>query len=349
MKNKGRERSAGGRKRTDRPAERLSGISRKGEKGSSKKTFSKKEGSAKREEQRGPKRTSSGSARPFPQKDGAKRGGRPMTRRKSDGRTRPGSTRPFKRQDELMADVNGDTRLNKFIANTGVCSRREADELITAGVITVNGKVVTELGTKVKPGDEVRYNNETLVTEKTVYVLLNKPKDYITTVDDPQERRTVLHLVSKACKERIYPVGRLDRNTTGLLLLTNDGELTKRLTHPSYRVKKLYSVELDRNLTKEDMKSIIEGVMLDDGVVEVDQVAWEDKENRSRVGIEIHSGRNRVIRRLFESLGYKVKKLDRVVFAGLTKKDLPRGRYRHLTPMEVNMLKMMTGKKKGSA
>lgn len=346
MRNKGRVRSSEGRKPASRKGEGSKNSTYKGKPSREKRSSGSKETAGQFGERRTFKKKSTGQGRPGTDRPDGKGGSRFASKRRDNAGRSTGRTRRVRRPDVQQNDLNEDVRLNKFIANTGVCSRREADELITAGVITVNGKVVTELGTKVRPGDEVRYNNETLYTEKPVYVLLNKPKDYITTADDPQERRTVLQLVSKACKERIYPVGRLDRNTTGLLLLTNDGELTKRLTHPSYRIKKLYSVELDRNLTKEDMKSIIEGVQLDDGVVEVDQVAWEDKEVRSKIGIEIHSGRNRVIRRLFEALGYNVKKLDRVVFAGLTKKDLPRGRYRHLTPMEVNMLKMMTGKKK---
>ncbi len=237
-------------------------------------------------------------------------------------------------------------RLNKFIANTGICSRREADELIGAGVISVNGEVVTELGTKVTSADVVRYNGEPLRSERMVYVLLNKPKDFISTTDDPDNRKTVMNLVSKACSERIYPVGRLDRNTTGLLLMTNDGDLTKKLTHPSYNIRKLYSVELDQPLTREHMKQLVEGVELEDGVSKVDDIAYEDPQMRSKIGVELHSGKNRIVRRLFEELGYQVKKLDRVVFAGLTKKDLPRGRWRMLTEMEVNQLRMMTGNKK---
>jgi 23S rRNA pseudouridine2605 synthase len=260
--------------------------------------------------------------------------------------TRPSYSNKSSTYESDTPELSEDVRLNKYIANSGTCSRREADELITAGVISINGEVVTELGTKVKPGDQVRYNGELMSTEKLVYVLLNKPKDFITTVDDPQERKTVMNLVSKACKERIYPVGRLDRNTTGLLLLTNDGDLTKKLTHPSYNIRKLYSVELDKNLTKEDMSRLSDGIELDDGVVKVDQIAWENPDKKSRVGVELHSGKNRIIRRLFEAMDYNVKKLDRVVFAGLTKRDLPRGRWRLLTEMEVNMLKMLTGNKK---
>ncbi len=267
---------------------------------------------------------------------------------------KPGDKAPKRRESykKKIADgVNeelapGSVRLNKFIANAGISSRREADDLITAGVISVNGVVVTELGTKVNPGDDVKFNDQTLHTETMVYVLLNKPKDYITTTDDPEERKTVMNLVHDAGKERIFPVGRLDRNTTGLLLLTNDGELTKRLTHPSGNVKKIYQVELDSNLTQDDMVRAAEGVELEDGLASVDEIHYESPTEKNIVGVELHSGRNRVVRRIFEAMDYKVRKLDRVYFAGLTKKDLPRGRWRYLTDMEINMLKMLTGKKK---
>jgi len=235
----------------------------------------------------------------------------------------------------------GEIRLNKYLANAGICSRREADQLIEAGSVKVNGKVVTELGTKVSSSDKVQYEGETLKKEKPMYVLLNKPKDYITTVTDPFERKTVMKLVERACKERIYPVGRLDRNTTGLLLLTNDGDLAKKLTHPRYGIKKLYHVVLNRGLTKNDIDSIASGIRLDDDVVKVDKIAYiEGVSDRKQIGVEIHSGKNRVIRRIFESLDYRVVKLDRVMFAGLTKKDLPRGKWRHLKPDEVNFLRM---------
>ena len=214
--------------------------------------------------------------------------------------------------------------------------------LIATGAITVNGKIVTELGTKIRPGDTVVYGKQKLVNEKKVYLLLNKPKDYITTSDDPQERKTVLQIVQHACRERIYPVGRLDRNTTGLLLLTNDGELTKRLTHPSHKVKKLYHVQLDRKVSKADMEKIAEGTMIDDSLVVPDQLAYAGTEGqKNEVGIELHSGQNRVVRRIFEQYGYKVTRLDRVSFAGLTKKDLPRGKWRFLTEKEINFLKML--------
>ncbi len=233
-------------------------------------------------------------------------------------------------------------RLNKFIANAGLCSRREADEMISAGVVSVNGVIVTELGYKANPTDEIRYNGEIIKTEKTVYLLLNKPKDFITTTDDPEERRTVMALIENACRERIYPVGRLDRATTGLLLFTNDGELTKKLTHPSGRVKKIYHVELDKSLKASDMKKIVAGLELEDGLATVDAISYVGEgADKKQIGVELHSGKNRIVRRIFESLDYKVHKLDRVYFAGLTKKDLARGKWRFLTEMELNMLKML--------
>ena len=233
-------------------------------------------------------------------------------------------------------------RLNKFIANAGVCSRREADMLIKNGAITVNGKIVTEMGIKVLPGDVVMYGGEKLINEKKVYILLNKPKDYITTSDDPQERKTVMDLIRGACPERVYPVGRLDRNTTGLLLLTNDGELAKKLTHPKHGVRKIYHVHLDRAVTRADLDSVAKGVKIDDNLVVPDVVSYIDKaENKKEIGIEIHSGQNRIVRRIFEHFGYKVTKLDRVTFAGLTKRDLPRGKWRFLTEKEVGFLKMI--------
>ncbi len=231
-------------------------------------------------------------------------------------------------------------RLNKFISNAGVCSRREADKLIEAGEITVNGKVITELGYKVNKGDSVKHNNKVLKREKMVYVLLNKPKDFITTTSDPEDRRTVMQLVANACEERIYPVGRLDRNTTGLILLTNDGDLAKKLSHPSHMVKKLYQVDVDKPVTDEDFLKIQAGVTLEDGVAKVDELAFVTPDNKS-LGLEIHIGRNRIVRRIFESLGYEVVKLDRVMYAGLTKLDLPRGNWRYLTEKEVRKLKYM--------
>lgn len=230
-------------------------------------------------------------------------------------------------------------RLNKYIANAGVCSRREADTLIAAGAISVNGTVVTELGFKVKPTDEVRFGDTVLQREKPVYLLLNKPKDYITTMEDEFDRKHVLQLVRGACKERIYPVGRLDRDTTGLLLFTNDGDLTKKLTHPRSGVRKIYHVTLDKNIKQSELDEIATGIELEDGTMAVDEISFVG-EHKNEVGVVIHSGKNRIVRRIFESLGYEVIKLDRVVFAGLTKKDLPRGSWRFLTQEEINFLKM---------
>lgn len=237
-------------------------------------------------------------------------------------------------------DPNEPIRLNKFLANAGVCSRREADDFIRAGVIMVNGVVVNEVGTKVLRTDEVIFHDTPVKLEKKVYVLLNKPKDYVTTTDDPQQRKTVLDLVKGACTERIYPVGRLDRNTTGVLLLTNDGELASKLTHPKFLKKKVYHVHLDKNLTAHDLAAIREGVTLEDGEIRVDAVDYADAEDKKQVGIEIHSGKNRIVRRIFESLGYHVTKLDRVLFAGLTKKNVRRGDWRYLTEEEVDKLRM---------
>lgn len=262
------------------------------------------------------------------------------TRQRASYAKKKPAGRPTSRSKPLkQADTS--IRLNKYIANAGVCSRREADVLITSGAIKVNGEIVTELGTRVKPGDVVLYGKERLSHEKKVYVLLNKPKDYITTTDDPQQRKTVLHLLQNAFRERIYPVGRLDRNTTGLLLLTNDGELTKKLSHPSHRVKKLYYVQLDKNVTLTDMRRIAEGIDLGKEKIVPDQLEYVNPNNKKEVGIEIHSGQNRIVRRIFEHFGYRVVKLDRVMYAGLTKKDLPRGKWRELTEKEVGFLKML--------
>jgi 23S rRNA pseudouridine2605 synthase len=248
--------------------------------------------------------------------------------------------RPANKPANKEAADDGLIRLNRYISNAGICSRRKADELITAGVVSVNGEVVTSLGTKVDPAkDEIRYNNERLKREKMVYVLLNKPKDYITTTDDPQERRTVMQLVAKATKERIYPVGRLDRNTTGLLLLTNDGNLAEKLSHPRNNVTKIYQVELNKNLTQGDFNKIQFGIELEDGLIKPDDLSYVAGASKREVGIQIHSGKNRIVRRIFESLGYEVVKLDRVVYANLTKKDLPRGRWRYLEEKELIQLK----------
>ena len=241
---------------------------------------------------------------------------------------------------EENIDPTEPLRLNKFLANAGVCSRREADEFIQAGLVTVNGEVVTELGTKILRTDEVKFHDAVVSLEKKVYVLLNKPKDYVTTSDDPQQRKTVMDLVKDVCPERIYPVGRLDRNTTGVLLLTNDGDLASKLTHPKFLKKKVYHVHLDKNLTSHDMDQIREGITLDDGEIKADAIEYADDHDKSQVGIEIHSGKNRIVRRIFESLGYRVTKLDRVQFAGLTKKNLRRGDWRFLTEKEVDMLRM---------
>lgn len=238
-----------------------------------------------------------------------------------------------------------ETRLNKFIANAGVCSRREADQLITDGEIKVNGKVINEMGYKVQAGDKVVHKGKVLIAEKLQYVLLNKPNDFITTMNDPQNRNTVISLVKTACEERIYPVGRLDRNTTGLLLFTNDGELAKKLTHPSYRIKKIYQVTLDRPIENSDFDALLKGVVLEDGLAAPDEMAIVS-DDKKVLGIEIHIGKNRIVRRLFEHFNYRVEKLDRVMFGTLTKKNLPRGKFRHLAPKEVIQLKNLTGGRK---
>lgn len=254
-----------------------------------------------------------------------------------------GFSKRSKSRDEKSADQaspaqTNQIRLNRYIANSGVCSRREADELIAMGLVSVNGKTITEMGYKVNPGDEVRYESKVLTAEKPVYILLNKPKGYLTTTNDPQERKTVMHILGGAVKARIYPVGRLDRNTTGLLLLTNDGDLADKLMHPSYNVKKIYKVELDKPITRADLQLISEGVMLEEGRATVDDVAIVSDDGKT-VGVEIHIGWNRVIRRIFEKLGYEVVRLDRSVYAGLDKKDLGRGEWRHLTKEEIVRLK----------
>ena len=232
----------------------------------------------------------------------------------------------------------GAIRLNRFIANSGICSRREADDLITAGLVAVNGQIVTELGSKVNPDDEVRFNGSVIKGEKKVYIVMNKPKGFVTSLDDPHADKTVMDLLKGAVAERVYPVGRLDKNSVGVLLITNDGELTRKLTHPSYNKQKVYQVTLDKPLTQADMTKIAEGITLEDGEIHADEISYVS-ENRKEVGIEIHSGRNRIVRRIFESLGYSVQKLDRVYFAGLTKKKLKRGGWRFLSPMEVSRLK----------
>ena len=254
----------------------------------------------------------------------------------------PNAKYSFKKRIEYKeehVDPNEPIRLNKYLANAGVCSRREADEYIQKGEVTVNGQVVTELGTKVKRSDEVKFHDQPVTIEKKVYILLNKPKDCVTTSDDPQQRKTVMDIVKDACPERIYPVGRLDRNTTGVLLLTNDGELASKLTHPKFLKKKVYHVFLDKNVAVEDLQKIADGIELEDGEVHADAIEYADENDHSQVGIEIHSGKNRIVRRIFEHLGYHVVKLDRVQFAGLTKKNLRRGDWRFLTEQEVEMLR----------
>ena len=268
---------------------------------------------------------------------------KPAQKRPRTAGYNPNAKYSMKKQIEykdILTDPNEPIRLNKFLANAGICSRREADEFIAAGVVSVNGEVVTELGTKIKRTDEVKFHDEPVSVERKVYVLLNKPKDCVTTSDDPQERKTVMHCVKDACKERIYPVGRLDRNTTGVLLLTNDGDLASKLTHPKFLKKKVYHVYCDKNVTKADLDQIAAGITLEDGEIHADAISYASEIDKKQVGIEIHSGKNRIVRRIFESLGYKVVKLDRVYFAGLTKKGLKRGDWRFLTEMEVNMLRM---------
>ena len=248
-------------------------------------------------------------------------------------------TRPIEYRS-IVEDPNEQIRLNKFLANAGICSRREADELIQAGVVTVNGVNVSELGTKILRGDKVMIHDQLVSPDKRIYLLLNKPKDCVTSNDDPYAKLTVLDIVKNACHERIYPVGRLDRNTTGVLLLTNDGDLAAKLTHPKYNKKKIYQVTLDKGLTQDDYDKIMAGIMLEDGEIKADEISFLDEDEHRKIGIEIHSGRNRIVRRIFEHLGYKVVRLDRVYFAGLTKKNLKRGQWRFLSEKEVNMLRM---------
>ncbi len=259
-----------------------------------------------------------------------------MNQRKPDRKFKSGERKP---EIKLSSKEGGLMRLNRFIANSGICSRRDADNLIRDGLISVNGKTVTEMGVKVSSGDDIRYKNKRLSAEKKVYILMNKPKGYVTTVEDPHADHTVLELISDACTERVYPVGRLDKATTGVLLLTNDGELTGKLTHPKYSRKKIYHVFLDKPVSKNDLFKLTEGVELDGESVSADAVSFADPDDKTQIGIELHSGQNRVVRRIFEKLDYKVIKLDRVYFAGLTKKNLARGKWRFLTDKEINMLK----------
>ncbi len=262
-----------------------------------------------------------------------------LTYSKSSERISRGSS--FKKGNRTRVSENSSEliRLNRYIANSGLCSRREADEMISKGLISVNGKIVTSLGSKVSRTDDIRFKGKRLSAEKKVYILMNKPKGYVTTVKDPHAEHTVLELLGNNCPERVYPVGRLDKETTGVLLLTNDGELTGKLTHPKYERKKIYNVTLDKSVIKEDMYKLTEGIELDGELIASDSVAYSDLPDKSQIGIELHSGQNRVVRRLFESLGYKVKKLDRVYFAGLTKKNVPRGKWRYLSEKEISMLK----------
>ncbi|MBQ5654004.1 MAG: rRNA pseudouridine synthase [Alistipes sp.] len=288
-----------------------------------------------------------GTEKPFDKKFD-KRGGEKKFDKKPFGEKKGfgDKKRSFKRDDERPRNYpkfnperqTGDIRLNRFLAQSGICSRREADDFITAGLVTVNGEIVTELGTKVKPTDEVKFNDERIQGEKKVYLVLNKPKGYVTSLEDPHAEKVVMDLVKNACTERIYPVGRLDKNSLGLLLFTNDGDLTKTLTHPSYRKKKIYQVSLDKPLTRADMDRLAEGITLEDGEIFADEISYL-KDNKQEVGVEIHSGRNRIVRRMFEFLGYTVTKLDRVYYAGLTKKNLKRGAWRFLTKEEVQRLK----------
>lgn len=245
-----------------------------------------------------------------------------------------------KKGDPLPSFNDDEVRLNKYLSNAGICSRREADVLIKTGVVSVNGEIITEMGYKVKPDDVVKYDGESIRSETKRYVLLNKPKGFITTMDDPMGRRTVMGLVKKACRERVYPVGRLDKETTGLLLFTNDGDLAKKLTHPKHKASKLYHVELNKKLHGDDFKRLTTGVNLEDGTSRFDKAEYVEDSDFRELGVELHSGKNRIVRRTFEAMGYKVTKLDRVMFAGLTKRDLPRGMYRHLTEKEVAFLKM---------
>ena len=252
------------------------------------------------------------------------------------GKSKPAGERSYPKYNPNK--VTGEIRLNRFVAQSGLCSRREADDFIAAGLVSVNGVIVTELGTKVWPTDVVKFNDERLQGEKNVYLVLNKPKGYVTTLEDDHAEKTVMELVQNACKERIYPVGRLDKNSLGLLLFTNDGDITRQLTHPSLRKKKIYEVTLDKALTRADFEQLAEGITLEDGDIFFDEISYI-KDDKKSVGVEIHSGRNRIVRRMFEHLGYKVTKLDRVYYAGLTKKNLKRGAWRFLTADEVARLK----------
>lgn len=272
--------------------------------------------------------------------------GKPFTPKKGPDNKKGPAKFKGKPRRRKEASINPEVRLNRYLANAGICSRREADVIIQSGAVKINDEVVSELGTKVKPGDTVHYGGEKISGEAKRYLLLNKPKDYITTMDDPQKRRTVMDLVGRACKERIYPVGRLDRATSGLLLFTNDGHLARQLTHPSSKVSKTYHVNLDKKVTKNHMIQLVEGVDIEDGKAHADKAMYQDEgDDKSKIVLELHSGRNRVIRKMMESLGYKVLRLDRTIFASLTKKNLQRGKYRHLSEAEVGLLHKIAGLK----
>ena len=303
-----------------------------------------------RNSQSEPKRGGKRIGKSLPSKFSDSKKGKPETGKRDEGDRKKfeakGKTRFFRKPETEQnipkkKSADGEIRLNRFISNAGVCSRREADTYITAGMVSVNGKIVTELGVKVKPTDEVRFDGTRLNAEKKVYLLLNKPKDFVTTTDDPHADKIVMELVKDACPERIYPVGRLDRNTTGLLLFTNDGDLSKRLTHPSHNMKKVYQVSLDKPVSIDHLQQIADGIELEDGPIAADAISYISHDDKTEIGIEIHSGRNRIVRRIFEHFGYRVKKLDRVLYAGLTKKNLPRGKYRFLTDKEIQFLKML--------
>ena len=323
----------------NRPKRGVEGGERKqfGSKPSGRNSFGSRPGSRTERTDRS-ERTFKGKSEGFKSKsDGFKGGRKPMGKSEGyKGKGKPASERSYPKYNPNK--VTGEIRLNRFVAQSGLCSRREADDFITAGLVSVNGVIVTELGTKVKPTDIVKFNDERLQGEKNVYLVLNKPKGYVTTLEDDHAEKTVMELVQGACKERIYPVGRLDKNSLGLLLFTNDGDITRQLTHPSLRKKKIYEVALDKALTRADFEQLAEGITLEDGDIYFDEISYI-KDDKKSVGVEIHSGRNRIVRRMFEHLGYKVTKLDRVYYAGLTKKNLKRGAWRFLTSDEVARLK----------
>jgi 23S rRNA pseudouridine2605 synthase len=332
----GNNRSASGERKPygDRPTRRTDGDAPR--------SYGKRpsDGERKPYSDRAPRRTDGEGNTPRPYQKRSSFGERPYTKTLAPRKVREDALGGKGRKRPLPGKDDGLIRLNRYISNAGICSRRKADELIAAGVVSVNGEVVSELGYRVNPSkDVIRYNGETLKREKMVYVLLNKPKDYITTTDDPQERRTVMQLVEKASKERIYPVGRLDRNTTGLLLMTNDGDLADKLSHPKTGITKIYQVELNKSLPQGDLNKIAFGLELEDGVIKPDAVSYVQGGTKREIGIQIHSGRNRIVRRIFEHLGYEVVKLDRVIYANLTKKDLTRGRWRYLDEKEIIQLK----------